>query len=357
MDYTKRLALSYYKKVAVINEPHQIYLVQHQSSGKFFVEKILDVFNIDVYETLQAHPILGTPQIIDFCENENKLTLIEEYIPGISLQEKMDSHALTAESIAHYGINLCEIIHRLHSMNPPIIHRDIKPSNIILTGYDNVVLLDFNAAKFFSEKSQSDTVLLGTHGYAAPEQYGFGASSVQTDIYSIGVLLKELVTSMPTQCHLFDKIIKRCTQMKPSDRYHSVSELQNDLQKIHPFIHSLKATSNISYLPPGYRSHTPWKMLLASICYLLIFYLCLTLEVENVSGIGIWINRIFCLAMMLSIVFGCFNYLDVQRFLPLCKHPNRIVHYIGIVLLDFSMTFILLLILTIITARFITVPL
>ena len=78
----------------------------------------------------------------------------------------------------------------------PIIHRDIKPSNIMITEQNHVVLLDFNAAKLYTNASTNDTVLLGTKGYAAPEQYGFGSSSPQTDIYAIGVLIKEAADHM-----------------------------------------------------------------------------------------------------------------------------------------------------------------
>ena len=82
---------------------------------------------------------------------------------------------------------------------PAIIHRDIKPSNIIITAYNRAVLLDFNAAKYYSCQSTEDTVLLGTQGYASPEQYGFGSSSPQTDIYSMGILFRELLNSI---CYL-----------------------------------------------------------------------------------------------------------------------------------------------------------
>lgn len=96
--------------------------------------------------------------------------------------------------------DLCEILEKLHSVTPPIVHRDTKPSNIIITNYEHVVLLDFNAAKYFADTDTADTILLGTKGYAAPEQYGFGSSTPQTDIYALGILLKELVKSL---YHLF----------------------------------------------------------------------------------------------------------------------------------------------------------
>ena len=79
VEISQRLSISYYKVVATINEPHKIYLVQHQETGKFFVKKILDVYSIDVYRYLREHPIQGIPQVIDFYEDNSTLTLIEEY--------------------------------------------------------------------------------------------------------------------------------------------------------------------------------------------------------------------------------------------------------------------------------------
>lgn len=81
----------------------------------------------------------------------------------------------------------------MHSYYLPIIHRDIKPSNVIVTNDGIVKLLDMNAAKYYKGNAEEDTHLIGTVGYAAPEQYGFGESSVQTDIYALGVLLNYLI--------------------------------------------------------------------------------------------------------------------------------------------------------------------
>ena len=85
------------------------------------------------------------------------------------------------------------------------------------------MLLDFNAAKYKSADATrgSDTVLLGTQGYAAPEQYGFGESSPQTDIYSLGIIMREASASLAVNSHKFDAVISRCTQMDPTQRFHS----------------------------------------------------------------------------------------------------------------------------------------
>lgn len=340
MDFSKRLAMSFYKTIAVINEPHKIYLVQHQETNKIFIKKILDVYNIHVYEYLFQNPITGIPNIIDYYEDNQQLILIEEYISGCSLQEKIDTKTLSSDDIQPYMMDLCTILKQLHSLNPPIIHRDIKPSNLIITNYNRVVLLDFNAAKQFTSASQNDTVLLGTHGYAAPEQYGFGSSTPQTDIYSLGILLKEMLAACPVPNNSFSAIIDKCTKINPLERYQSIAELENELSPHRKNEPLLRFTQGIKkWLPPGYRTKTPWKMFLSTFVYLFLFWLCLSMELENTYGTELWMKRIFFLIILLFLVFGCFNYRDMQRFLPLCKHKNRMIHYLGIALLEIGIFF------------------
>lgn len=354
MDYMPRLTMSYYKTIAVINESHNIFLVQHQESGKIYVKKILDVYNKQIYQNLYRNKIPGVPQIVELYEADNQLTVIEEFVSGSSLQEKIAMHDMSAASITHYMCELCEILERLHSVKPSIIHRDIKPSNIIITSYDHVMLLDFNAAKYFADANTADTILLGTKGYAAPEQYGFGASTPQTDIYASGILLKELVDSLPEPTTKFSEIIDTCTQMNPADRFQTASALKSALQKTeHPFQSDPSGPFTWKKLiPPGYRTRTPWKIAVSSIAYIYVFWLCLSLEFENTAGVTLWLERLFCLLMVLSVICCSFNYCNVQRIFPLCRHKNRILHYIGIVILDVIIVLYLFMVLTIIETIF-----
>mgnify|MGYP001417748398 FL=1 len=359
----------------------KVYLVQSALSDKVYVQKILDVYNIRVYEYLYRNPVSGIPRIINYYEDGNQLVVIEEYISGTSLQEKIDNSDLSVSDIRSYMIMLCNILEALHSMTPPIIHRDIKPSNIIITSYNYAMLLDFNAAKQFSGQHESDTVLIGTPGYAAPEQYGFGSSSPKTDIYSLGIVLREMLGSITLTSdiapilHRLNLIADRCTQMTPAARYQSVAELKNAVsQSYYPAQHSTSAAGNSSqyahqnhdnaanadtakraihdsasrFLPPGFRTRTPWKMLLSSVAYLFIIWLCLSLELENTYGAKLWLERIFCLGMFIFAIFCGFNYLNVQNILPLCKSKNRFLHYVGIILLDVAVIFALFVIMFII---------
>ncbi len=346
MDYTHRLSISYYKVAAPINEAHKVYLVRHQETGKFYVRKTLDVFSAEVYEELRSNPVRGIPRIVDFCEEDGKLTLIEEFISGKTLREIFDEagagRILTTETIGHYMIGLCEILIKLHSMDPPIIHRDLKPSNIIVTGYDNVYLLDYNAARHYRRDAErdTDTKLLGTQGYAAPEQYGFGQSSPQTDIYSLGKILQEAVQYLPAQDYTFDKIIRKCTQMDPAKRYAGAAELRAALRKSLGISERTDIRGIVvnPYLPPGFRTLNPFKMLIAVTVYYLIFYTSLTLTTKDISGTGLWVERVSVLMILLAGVAIGSNYLNVQRMAPFHGSNYRALRIAGVIALLLAVT-------------------
>lgn len=369
MDFSKRLALSYYKKIAVLNEAHHVELVQHQENQKIFVKKQLYQYDGALYRRLQETRIAGIPKIVELVEEDNILTLIEDYIPGETLQEKIQEQSLSEHLILRYMLDLCTLLGRLHQLNPPIIHRDIKPANIIITTDNRVVLLDFNAAKFFTDTKSEDTVLLGTKGYAAPEQYGFGVSTTQTDIYAIGVLLQELAASLQHPAHHFDQIIEKCTQLNPADRFLTVTDLRSQLAATQSALTAAPDFSSKKQLPesppqdtanapkqkttyalPGFRTKKRSRMVLATLGYGLWFYFCLSLNFEHVTVVENWLERFFVFMIGIGIIFVSTDYLAIRHVMPLCQHPNRFVRYIGIVLLDAGIFLFAIIALTVLTA-------
>ena len=118
----------------------------------------------------------------------------------------------------------------LHSIGA--VHRDVKPENIILRG-DNAVLIDFDAARFHKPENSADTQILGTTGFAAPEQYGLSQSDIRTDIYALGVLINVMLTGEHPSRHLakgrMGRIVDRCTQVNPQRRYKNVLRLMEAL--------------------------------------------------------------------------------------------------------------------------------
>ncbi len=232
-----------YEILSALNESHKVYLIRDKADGKVYVQKEVSTYNPSVYATLAQYPVPGIPRIIDVFEDRSKqtLTVTEEYISGRTLEDLTESEGpLPEETVISYILRLCDILKQLHGFNPPIIHRDITPANVMLSEDDRLMLIDLNAGKFAEKGRSKDTRLLGTPGYAAPEQLGFGSSAVTTDIYALGMLMKALLTadtSLSTPYSGYLKgIIGKCTCLSPKKRYRNVNQLTKALNRA-AFLH------------------------------------------------------------------------------------------------------------------------
>lgn len=174
------------------------------------------------YKFIKENPHAILPKIIYCAESDNETLVIEEYIQGESLAERLQRKAyLTQDEAVSIMLQLCNGLNLLHSNN--IIHRDIKPEHLILQG-SFVKLIDFDSAHIYKEGKTEDTELLGTKGYAPPEQYGFSQSDARNDIYAIGVTIKKLLAD--NYSGYLNDILSKCTENNPNHRYQSVMELK-----------------------------------------------------------------------------------------------------------------------------------
>lgn len=352
MELSDELILSYYRPVAAIHREHGVELVQHTETGKFFVKKRLTVYNREIFEYLRDHPVSGTPRIYAVVEDEGILTVIEEYLSGDSLQEILEVRGtFPEEKVVEMAFQLMEIVGRLHHGSPPILHRDIKPSNLILSPDGRLKLLDFNAAKYASECQSRDTVLMGTAGFAAPEQYGFAASGVQTDIYALGVLFNVLLTGkLPTEQAAEGKlsfIIRRCTELNPRDRFSDIDELTASLHEICP--DSGKTDTGIvgagnwrRFLPPGFRSGSLLSRVTSACGYAFAFYVSASLQVETTSKAVLYLNRAGFLIMILLMIFFTGNYRGIQSILPISRSKNIWIRIAGILIYDVGIALVVI---------------
>lgn len=192
------------------------------------------------------HPNL--PSIIDVIEDDATFLIVMDYIEGNPLSKALEEYgAQPQEYVIEWAKQLCDVLGYLHSRVPPIIYRDMKPSNIMLKPDGNLTLIDFGTAREFKEKNLADTTCLGTVGYAAPEQFGgMGQTDARTDIYCLGATLYHLVTGCnpseppyeikpireinPGLSSGLGRIIQKCTQRNPEDRYQSAAELMYALE-------------------------------------------------------------------------------------------------------------------------------
>lgn len=139
------------------------------------------------------HPAI--PKVYDFFEENGKIYLILEMVPGHDLESTLETagSALPETQVAHWALQLCDVVDYLHRHEPePIIFRDLKPSNVIATPDDRIVLIDFGIARIFLPNQRKGT-MIGTEGYAPPEQYR-GIADVRGDIYALGATLHHLLT-------------------------------------------------------------------------------------------------------------------------------------------------------------------
>ena len=91
-------------------------------------------------------------------------------------------------------MELCSVLHYLHTYQPPIIFRDLKPSNIMRDKNGHIYLIDFGIARHFKPGQEKDTASYASAGYAAPEQYGRAQTTPRSDIYSLGATLYHLIS-------------------------------------------------------------------------------------------------------------------------------------------------------------------
>lgn len=203
------------------------------------------VAETDILKKLN-HPNL--PSIVDVIDTDDSFIIIMDYIQGNSLNKALDEFgAQPQDHVISWAKQLCDVLGYLHTRTPAIIYRDMKPANIMLKPDGNVTLIDFGTAREFKEKNLADTTCLGTVGYAAPEQFGgMGQTDARTDIYCLGATLYHLVTGMnpceppyeikpireinPSLSSGLERIILKCTQRDPNDRYQSAAELMYALE-------------------------------------------------------------------------------------------------------------------------------
>lgn len=204
-------------------------VVRHKKSGTRYVFRRYSGSG-EVYRRLLPVLCPHLPQIMEAAEQDGQTAVLEEYVQGDTLAELLMGARLTEREARQVTMQLCQALHVLHSMGA--VHRDVKPENVILRGSD-AVLIDFDAARIYKDESESDTQVLGTTGFAAPEQYGIFQSDERADIFSLGVLLNIMLTgkhpSREMAAGKMGRIVRKCTMTAPEQRYQSARALMEVL--------------------------------------------------------------------------------------------------------------------------------
>ncbi len=230
----------------------EVYLAEHIKLNSFRAIKCISknhpLYDLQCKEALILKNLKHSniPIIYDIEEDADGSYIVEQYLEGDTLKKHISSTGpLKEEEIIRLGLQLCDLIEYLHSIERPILYVDMKPENLILSG-KTLKLIDFGSAVFQDELSQNQCYF-GTKGYAAPELYSNNKVDERCDVYGIGMLLYYMATGssitkdsnkignidyMGKCTKRLKRIINQCLKFHPAERYSSVSGLKRQLLSI-----------------------------------------------------------------------------------------------------------------------------
>lgn len=223
------------------NDLGETLLIKEKKTGELFVAKCYPDNNFA--STTSESDLLrkinheGLPVYAGEYKNEKMSCVVRTHSPGQSLDQWVLDNPVTKQKALSIILQLCEILHYLHSQSPAIIHRDIKPQNVIIDEEGKITLIDFGISRTYNEAAQADTLCFGTKHYAAPEQYGYSQTDGRSDIFSLGVLLCWLLTGSVDTPHAanhiadtrLQRVVKKCTAFSPEDRYQNAIQVMKEL--------------------------------------------------------------------------------------------------------------------------------
>jgi predicted nucleic acid-binding Zn ribbon protein len=214
---------------------------------------------------LLKHPRI--PHVYDHFSENNRHFLVMEYVEGETLANRLKASPkgfLDQNFVISVALQVLEALQYLHSRTPAVIFRDLKPSNLIISNDGSVKMIDFGIARPFL--SQKTATMVGTHGYAPPEQYE-GKTEPRTDLYALGATMLNLLTGWDPAAHApfsfpplrqlrascspaLEEIISQALMIDPNQRIASAEEFTRRLQTIRA------ADTSQSALRVGVQNHS-----------------------------------------------------------------------------------------------------
>ncbi|MBR6427403.1 MAG: serine/threonine protein kinase [Clostridia bacterium] len=225
-DYLKTI-LGTYSLVSELSRKNgcRVLRLRNRAVGKDLVLRSFPE-PVRAYEELCGIRCENLPLIYDVIELEDGQIVLEEFIEGMTVAEVMETGRYRPSGARRVLRAVCSALTVLHERD--IVHRDVKPENVMIDRNGRVVLIDLNAARRVSA-AKKDTVVMGTVGYASPEQLGVTQSDARTDLYAVGVMLNVMLTGKHPSEELAKgkagRVVLKCTNVNPDLRYRSAAKL------------------------------------------------------------------------------------------------------------------------------------
>lgn len=351
MRLDEEYRLSEYVDLGRLDDNEKVHIVRNKVNGVIGVRKYIALDLEEIYLFLKENPNPYIPKIYECIQTNTNLIVIEEYLSGKNLEEILKEKNFSEKDAADIIICLCNALYPLHNAKMPVICRDLKAENVILTNEGEVKLIDFDIARIYQPGKSKDTVMMGTQGYAAPEQFGFGQTDARTDIYALGVLLNYmLVRDFPMEKLTegkFKTIVLKCTKINPEDRYQNVDELKADICNAAEIpCSSMDSDKNKFYcaqsckknqageIPfykiPGFRTGKIWKMVVAVIGYALTTVTAWSLEAHDANGkplpqSELTLERLVVWLSQIVFIFFVCDYRGMRRKIPFANSEIRFI--------------------------------
>ncbi len=220
-----------YQLVSVLSERNEskTLRLRHKTMEKDIVLRSFPK-SVEAYEELCSFRCENLPEVYESAVLEDGHVVLEEFIDGMTVAQIMETTKYNYRSAKRVVLGLCNALTVLHDRR--IVHRDVKPENILIGSDGRIVLIDLNISRRRNTQKR-DTVIMGTVGYASPEQLGIAQSDSRTDIYAAGVLLNVMLTGKHPSEEISKgyarHIIRKCINVDPNVRYQSAKKLADAL--------------------------------------------------------------------------------------------------------------------------------
>lgn len=293
MNKLAEYELSKYQEIEPLNDKGRTILVFDTVKRELFVKKTVDKDTYKIYKAIEDIEIKFMPKIVETIKADEEYIIIEEFIKGdtidalINKDGKIKKNVFSEEKAISYTIDIGEALKEVHGRN--IVHRDISPNNVIIDENDRAILLDFDNSRIYKENKSRDTVLMGTTGFAAPEQRGYIATDARGDIYSLGNLLNYMLTGNVVQNEIYKKtglynVISKAVKFDPEDRYYCIEDFIDDLSVYCPdrimTYKNSRIWRKIARHLPGFRTNKTYKKIIAILIYSFGIWL-ITMELNS----------------------------------------------------------------------------
>lgn len=225
-DYLENMLESYLLvRVMADKNDCRVLRLRHKELGRDIVMRQLP-YPVAAYTALADILCENLPQVYDVIDTDDGQVVLEEYVDGITVAELAECGRIRYAQAVKILRGVCHALSVLHEKG--FVHRDVKPENVVVRPNGQAVLVDLNISRKVSNAGR-DTMIMGTVGYASPEQLGLTQSDARTDIYACGVLLNVMLTGKHPSEQLArgraGRIVRRCTAVNPNDRYPSAKHL------------------------------------------------------------------------------------------------------------------------------------